>query len=265
VNAAANTLTKVIEPSLYFQDRSLLRADILNVIAAGIEVTNPEPIVGDITLPSTEEIKRRAIDVFATQNRAVTKKDYMASVYAMPSKFGMVKRCTVYRDSNDLKRNLNLFIVSEDQNGALTKTNSAIKENLKTWLNEVRSIGDTIDILDAKIFNIGILFEAVAEGDTNKFALMNECVKKISDDMTEIHREIGEPFYITDIFKSLKDVEGLLDVVDVKLFQATGDSYSDATLSISEGLSSDGRYFAIPRDYIWEIKFPYIDIKGIIK
>ena len=52
---------------------------------------------------------------------------------AMPSKFGAIKRCAVYRDSNDLKRNLNIYVVSENQNGTLTKSNTAIKENLKTW------------------------------------------------------------------------------------------------------------------------------------
>ena len=108
-------------------------------------------------------------------------------------------------------------------------------------------------------------FEVVAEGDVNKFALMNQCVKKLADDITTLHREIGEPFYITDVFKSLKDVDGLLDVVDVKLFQATGDTYSDVTLDIQEGLSSDGRYFSVPKDYIWEIKFPYVDIIGVVK
>ena len=242
-----------------------MRSDIINVIISSIEVANPEAIVGDITLPTTEEIKRRAIDIFAPQSRAVTRKDYIASVYAMPSKFGAIKRCAVYRDSNDLKRNLNIYVVSENQNGTLTKSNTAIKENLKTWLNEVRSIGDTIDILDAKIFNIGLKFEAIGKSDTNKFALMNECVRKIAEDMTTIQAEIGEPFYITDVFKSLKDVEGLLDVVDVRIFQATGDSYSDVTLNINTGMSSDGRYFAMPKDYVWEIKFPYSDIVGVIK
>ncbi len=265
VNAAANSVVVMTEPQLYFQDRSLLREDILNVVSNSIEVTNSEPIVGDITLPTTEEIKRRAIDTFATQNRAITRKDYIASVYSMPAKFGMIKRCAVYRDSNDLKRNLNIYVVSEDQTGALATTNTAIKENLKTWLDEVRAIGDTIDILDAKIFNIGIHFEAIAMSGVNKFSLLNECTRKITEDLTSIHKEVGEPFYITDVFKSLKDVEGLLDVVDVKIFQATGDTYSDITLDISEGMSSDGRFFSIPKDYIWEIKYPFVDIVGVIK
>ena len=94
------------------------------------------------------------MDNFASQNRAVTEQDYKALVYAMPGQYGSVKRCSIYRDSDSFRRNLNLYVVSQDKNSRLTATNNQVKTNLKTWLSQYKMINDTIDILDAKVVNI---------------------------------------------------------------------------------------------------------------
>jgi len=264
-NVSSGVLTKVTNVDLYFPERSTLDSGIVQFISSNIECTNEDPIVGHVTMPTTEEIKRRAINVFATQNRAVTKQDYVSSVYAMPSRFGAVKRCAVYRDSNELKRNLNLYVISEGSSGQLTATNSSIKENMKTWLNEVRMIGDTIDILDAKIVNIGIEFEAIAQDGSDKSTVLSEAMDVLAKELTKLHRDIGEPFYVTDVYSILKGVDGLLDVVDVRLTSKSGTSYSEYAIAIRENLSQDGRYLHIPFDSILEIKFPYSDITGAIR
>ena len=75
-----------------------------------LEVTNEDPITGDVSLPDTDELKQRIFDNFAAQSRAVTAQDYKAVVYAMPPKFGSVKRVNILQDRNTLKRNLNLYV-----------------------------------------------------------------------------------------------------------------------------------------------------------
>ena len=102
----------------------------VNDIISSFESFNEDPIVGDTRLPTSDEIKRRTIDHFASQNRAVTQLDYEALVYAMPERFGSVKRCKIIRDPDSLRRNLNLYVISEDSRGKLTQTNTTIKENV---------------------------------------------------------------------------------------------------------------------------------------
>ena len=264
VNVSTGALTKVVQPYLHFPERSSLDAGMIEFISKNIEVINEKPITGHVSLPTTEEIKRRALNVFATQNRAVTKQDYVTATYAMPSKFGAIKRCTVFRDKDELKRNLNLYVVSENASGVLVETNSAVKQNLRTWLNEVRMIGDSIDILNTKIINIGIEFDAIAEDGSNKYEVLNEAVSRLISKLMPTHMDIGEPFYLTDVFKVLKDVEGMLDVTDVRVVNKVGGIYSEMGLSIEENLSSDGRYLNVPLDHILEIKYPLSDIVGVI-
>ena len=87
----------------------------------------------------------------------------------------------------------------------------------------------------------------------------------LAKELTKLHRDIGEPFYVTDVYSILKGVDGLLDVVDVRLTSKSGTSYSEYAIAIRENLSQDGRYLHIPFDSILEIKFPYSDITGAIR
>ena len=208
--------------------------------------------------------KRRILDSFATQNRAVTAKDYEAMAYAMPPEFGAIKRCKITRDHGSMKRNLNMYIISEDINEDLTRTNDTIKDNLKTWLTKNKMINDTIDILDAKIVNFAIKYEAIGRSDVSKFEVI-EAANAALKAHYQRKPEIGEPIWITDVYKILKEIDGIVDVSNVNNISKFGNEYSSVNLDIAQNTSSDGRYIEIPRNCIAEVKYKTSDIKGVIK
>jgi hypothetical protein len=263
VNAAAGSITKVIRPIVEFANRSDLSDTSVSSIINSLESHNNDPIVGDTTLPSSEELRRRTIDHFATQNRAVTQQDYEALVYAMPEKFGSIKRCRVIRDPDSLRRNLNLYVISEDSAGKLTTTNTTIKENVKTWLNRNKMISDTVDILDAKIVNIGIEFEVVADEEVNRFQVLSDCSQAIKDKFS-VTPFIGEPIYLTELYSALNKVNGVIDTKRINVIKKTGANYSSVKFDVDEALSADGRYLSVPLNVAIEIKFPDSDITGAI-
>ncbi len=265
VNASSNSLTEVIDAKLYFSNERNLTVSKVEAVRQSVAVNNDEPINGFTTSLTTEEIKRKAFDTYAMQGRAVTKQDYVSAVYAMPAKFGSIKRCAIYRDTDDLRRNINLYVISESADLSLERTNSAIKENLRNWLNNVRMITDTIDILDTTIINLGIDYDILVEDETSKYDTLVKCQQKIQEDLLQIYPEIGEPFYLTEVLKSLKDVPGVLDVVDVRLINKTGLNYSEFNYNIEKNMSLDGRKLEIPINCIWEVKFPNSDVRGTLK
>ena len=157
-----------------------------------------------------------------------------------------------------------MYVVSENETGKLTTTNTTIKNNLKTWLNHYRMINDTIDILDPYILNLGIDFVVSPATNTNKFTLLDDCVNALREKYkTSFY--IGEHIYISDIYSELKKVTGVLDVSSVTLNNKTGTNYSNATLNINDNLSPDGSYLVVPQNAIIEIKFPQTDIKGKVR
>lgn len=264
VNAAVDSVTEVVNPILQFKDVAGLNQQTIGYIVKNVEITNEEPIIGDINTDTVAEIKRRAKDTYARQSRAVTKQDYISTVYSLPAKFGAVKRCNILRDHNALKRNLNLYLISEDRGANLVRTNDSIKSNLKTWLGKNKMINDTIDILDARILNLSIEFSVLGDVQQNRYEILNRAREALAIHYAVIP-DIAEHFYITDVRDILKSVSGVVDVLDVHVKQKSGGSYADLNFDVDRNTSPDGRMIKMPEDVIWEVKYPSIDIRGVVK
>jgi len=264
-NVATGGLTNLVSPILVFKPTAT-NASKINSVRSSLEATNEEPIFGETALPTTSELKQRVNDIFATQNRAVTANDYEALIYRMPARFGEVKRAKIVRDQDSFKRNLNLYVVSEDANGNLATSNQVLKNNLKTWINNYRMINDTIDIIDPKIINIQIDFTAVVDYEQDKFDALSTAITEIQE-MFEEKLDIGQPIYITKIYDVLNNLDEIVDVVNVKITNlTTGDGdYSADNLLIENYISADGRILYAPDNVIYELKFPNLNIKGTIR
>ena len=263
-NVAASSLNTVASSLLEFEDASVLADATLTTVRNSLEVINEEPIMGNVTNPTTAEIKQRIYDTFPTQNRAVTQQDYENLVYRMPSKFGSIKRCSVQKDPDSQKRNLNVYVVSEDPQRKLTNTNNTIKSNLKTWLNHYRMINDTIDILDPFIINFGINFIIKPEKNVNKFKVLDDCVVALASEFSS-PLFIGESISKSNIFNVLNSVSGVNDVVKAQIINKTSVNYSNVFFSISDNVSPDGDMIVCPKNAIFEMKFPEVDIKGKLR
>lgn len=263
-NLAVGNLTSVSNANFDFIDRANLLTSRVDSVINSLEVTNEKPIIGDVTLPTAGEVKRRIYDSFSTQNRAVTQVDYENLVYRMPAKYGSIKRCSVQRDPDSLKRNLNMYVVSQDSFGKLIASSDTLKKNLKVWLNQHRMINDTIDILDPYIINMGINFVVSAKQSVNKFDLMERCVARLGAKFGQPYY-IGEDVNISEIYKELAKVSGVYEVINVKLVLKLGSNYSSNSIDIGSNLSPDGTKLLIPKNAVVEIKYPDVDIKGQVR
>jgi len=263
-NVAANSINTVGNRILEFEDVSVLSAPVVQSVRSSLEVNNETPIAGNVSNPSSAEIKQRIYDTFPTQNRAVTQRDYENLVYRMPSSFGSIKRCSVQKDPDSQKRNLNVYVISEIPEGKLEQTNNTIKENIKTWLNHYRMINDTVDVLDTFIINLGINFVIKPEMNANKFDVLNNCVAALANEFST-PLFVGEPLSVSKIFNVLNNVPGVNDVVKVQFVNKTSSNYSNVFFSIAENMSPDGDSLVCPKNAIFEIKFPQVDIKGKLR
>tara|TARA_Y100001938_G_scaffold150551_1_gene242015 strand:- start:3742 stop:5535 length:1794 start_codon:yes stop_codon:yes gene_type:complete len=264
VNVSANTLNRVNVPRLVFPEIASLNLTTVETVRGSVECTNEDPIVGSIKNDNIDDLRKRVSNSFGTQRRAVTLKDYETMAYSMPYKFGAFKRVKAIRNPNPRRGNLNIAVISEDSDGHLTAANSVLKENLKTWLDKSRMVSDVVEIVDAKIVNFGIDFTVIGDLNKDSSIILQNCIAKLSEDLNT-RPDIGEAFYITDVYKSLKDVDGVVDVVDVVIYQKNGAGYSSVGFQPEENLSDDGRAVIIPRNGIYEIKYPNADIKGAVK
>ncbi len=263
-NVAAGGITNVGSSIVQFEDITVLSAASVSAVRSSLEVTNETPIVGNVSNPTSAEVKQRIYDTFPTQNRAVTQRDYENLIYRMPANFGSIKRCSVQKDPDSQKRNLNVYVASESPEGKLEQTNSTIKQNIKTWLNHYRMINDTVDILDTFVINLGINFVIKAESGSDKFKVLNDCVDALAEEFST-PLFIGEALSSSRIFNILNNVSGVNDTVKIMFVNKSSANYSNVFFSISENMSPEGDMLVCPKNAIFEIKFPAVDIKGKLR
>ena len=185
----------------------------------------------------------------------------------MPSKFGSIKRASVLRDNNDLRRNLNIYLISEGANGFLEAPSNLLKENVKTWLDSVRMLSDSIDLFSAYVINLKVEFLVKAKTNINPATLLANLKSELFSELTVIPPDIGEPFYISEVHKILKSHPDVLDVpIDsIHIKSLTGPNYTDYPYDIEANKSpkGTGSFIYIPENSIWEVRY-VDDISGTV-
>jgi hypothetical protein len=264
-NASVGSINKMGSTFVDFENPLQVTAQTRRSIVNSIEVYNEERIVGSAARISNTELKRRALDHFAAQDRAVTLQDFEAVAYGMPPKLGTIKRLRIVQDTDSFKRNLNLYVLAENENGLLTEANNTLKQNLKMWLNNYKMIHDTIDIMDGKIINFAIEFHAIANPEFNKAQVLLQAQNILASHYFQ-PMFMGEPIYITDVYNLLnKEVRGIIDVKTVKITPRSSGAYSRTSFDFNIQTSADGRILYSPDNVCFELKYPNRDIKGTLE
>jgi hypothetical protein len=264
VNVASKAITKAVDTSFRFRDPSSLDSSTISEVQNSLEFENEAPIVGSTRTDSASDIKTKAYGMFSSQNRAVTRQDYLSLIYNMPPEFGSVKRAAVFQDENSFKRNLNIYVASEDNSGGLSKTNASIKNNLKTWISNYKMLNDTVDILDAVVVNVGIKFEVLGDQNINKYKVLQRATSAIAREFAQNKFSIGESLSLGKALKALRTVDGILDVTTISFIPRTGSQYSSASLNLKTYLSRDRRTLHAPKNVVFEVRYPNIDIIGSV-
>ena len=264
VNVGQGNLTTVLSPTLVFPNPTSLDSTVVSFIRSSLEVNNEESIVGQTVDLQSDELKVRAKNYYATQNRAVTKQDYEAIAYNMPNKFGLIKRVNIVNDPYATNRKMAMYVVSEDENSNLTASNSRIKENLKTWLTQYKAINDVIEIFDAKIINFGIEFDISIDNRFSRDQVLFSAIDNLKSNYM-MKKYIGEPIYLTEIYNTLVKTNGVVDVKKLNIVNKFGGNYSSTPFDFDKVRSKDGTFFKAPKNVIFELKFPEQDIKGTVK
>jgi len=262
-NVASNTITRVVNTSYTFPNMMNTTTAQRLAVQNSLEVTNEQLLVGEVRLDQAEELRQNTMGFYAAQNRAVSLLDYQSIIYGMPSNYGRVKRCYITQDNDSFKRNINIYIISETNSGTLTTAPAILKDNIKTWLTQYKMINDTIDILDAIVVNVGIDFNVIVSPDYDRIEVLNRALSAIRTEFVK-KLDIGQSFPIANIYNILNKLPGVLDTTSVVVNLKSGGIYSSSTLNVDKLLTYDGKYVKAPKNVIYEVKYPLIDIKGTI-
>lgn len=270
-NIPANDLQTIVNISFDDNINNNLSMSLINDVKDSVTVNNSKAAIGGKGAESIEDIRQNALAYYASQQRAVTKEDYIARAYAMPSKYGSIAKAYITQDmqinrkTEDKIQNplaLDLFILAYDNDQHLTSCNKAIKQNLKTYLNEYRMLTDAINILDAYIINIGIQFEIVTSRGFNKNEILLKCIDTINKYFQIDKWQINQPIIIADIINLLYTVKGVQNVSNLQIINKwnSEEGYSGNIYNIEEA-TRDGIIYPSMDPSCFELKYKN-DIRG---
>jgi len=268
-NIPANSLTTIDNTNIVFKYGTPVSgsAAILNSVACN----NPIPATGGRGFDTIEEIRLNSLNAYSSQNRTVTKEDYIMRALSMPSKYGTVAKAYITQETysgggnliSEDPLSLDLYVLGYDDNKKINLTNSTLKNNLKTYLNQYRMITDAINIKNAFYINIGINFEIFSDPSYNNKELLSSCISTLKSYFNIDSWQINQPVIISEINALLLKVPGVQSVPKVEIINKQGGSYSQYGYDIYSAIRNDILYPSIDPS-IFEIRFPDNDINGRI-
>lgn len=264
-NVAANTITTLNTNLSKFLKQSLV-SNTAQYIFNSLQVNNPRAASGGMDGDTAEELRQNSISQISSQLRNVTADDYLVRALSMPPKFGIISKAITQKPTAaQSDSTLCIYALSQDSNGNLTTPSNALKNNLKTYINQYRMIGDSIDIKDAFIINIGVNFEIVTLPNYNNNQVMANCISELKAFFNINNWQINQPIILKDISVILDNVQGVQTVNNITIVNKAGTvaNYSQYAYDISSA-SQNGTIFPSIDPMIFEVKFPDTDIIGRI-
>ena len=262
-NILANSLTNVNNSTIQFL-KGGLNVTTAQYVFDSIASNNPYAANGGNNGDTIEDIRQNAISQFSTQMRNVTQDDYLVRALSMPSKFGTISKAFTQKpNADEANTTLDIYCLSQNEQSQLTIPSSTLKNNLKTYLNEYRMIGDTISIKNAFIINFAIDFEIVTYPNYINNKVLSDCIVALRNYFKIDKWQINQPIITPDLFVLLDAIDGVQTVKQINFTNKTGTSqnYSEWAYDMN-GANQNGTIFPSLDPSIFELKFPNSDIKG---
>ncbi len=271
-NVASNTVTGV--GTLGITPKPNLADGLFNFVKTSVAVTNPEPARGGGSGDTLEEIRMNAMASYATQNRTVTKNDYVIRTLSLPPRFGSIAKAYITQDdqitpyTNEPNRipnplALNLYVLGYNSTKKLTDLNTATKTNLSTYLEEYRMLTDAINIKNAYVINFGVDFEITTFKNFNNQATLLQCISELQNYFKIDTWQINQPIIISEIENLIGGVQGVqtVELVELKNLNSEDLGYSKYRYDF-KGATKKGVIYPSMDPSIFELKYPNQDING---
>lgn len=296
-NVESNTLNTIStieygDGSEYLEAEDLV---MLETIKTSVNVNNPEPALGGKSTETDEEIRLNGLASFSTQNRAVTRDDYIVRAYAMPNKFGSVAKAYVTKDgildsqtqldlvklvaNDDVKITpngmntvygelnnpfaINMYVLSYNNDKQLIRPNELVLKNLKSYLGGYRLLTDGLNITNAFVINVGVNFEISTMVNQNKKDVVFRAMSVVTDFFEISKWSIGQPIEIGALELELAKVSGVMSVIDLEIVNLNVDDGDYSVNEYNMETATVGKTIYPSMDpSIFELKYPTKDIVG---
>tara|TARA_R110000824_G_scaffold52896_4_gene146814 strand:- start:44725 stop:46566 length:1842 start_codon:yes stop_codon:yes gene_type:complete len=236
-----------------------INQSVINSLA----VNNVTSAIGGADPMSQDEIRNYISFNFAAQNRAVTINDYVSRLRTMPSTFGAPAKASATEVENKVK----LSVLSYTPEGTLTSNvSSTLKNNIATYLSNYRMLNDYIMVGSAKVIDLSFEIDLILDNGATQGEVVTNVITDVGEYFKTNKIEMGEDLSLGNLRKQIMNQTGVLNIVDLRVYNKVGDPYSQSISNQPYGDATtkqiapiDDTIFAQP-DEILQIRFPQKDV-----
>lgn len=246
---------------------------IANAVKRTLSVVSKTPSVSGKDMPTVDELRYMIKYNYGAQERCVTVKDYISRILMLPSKYGTPFRVGV----NEANNKIMVSLLGIDYEGHLDSVLPVdLINNIRNYLTKYRMINDYVEIKSGKIINLRFDIDVFIDKNYNKSDVVNSIIDTVTDYMDINKHNMGDDIFIGDIEKEISKVDGVLNLINVDVWNLYGGDYSSTQISQAviptgtqgEALidleASDGIIYS-DGEQMLEIKYPEKDIRIRVK
>ena len=281
-NLAAGSIKTINELNIHTPSQPGQDKNTVALVRNTIKVTNPSPSVSGKDNLTENELRYLIKYNKPAQDRCVTLKDYVSRVLLMPSRYGTPFRVSAAEDNNKIL----LYLLGIDHEGKLSALlPETLASNIKEYLENYRCINDFVEIRSGKIVNISLEVDVYVDKNYETTSVISDIINCVKDYMDVNNHMMGDDIFVGDIQKEISKVDGVINLIELRVYNETGDGYSTtatsqpikkyniddgcgATIEDREGridlIASDGILYS-EGDTMLEIKYPDKDIRVRVK
>jgi hypothetical protein len=244
------------------------REDFNRNVRRSLRVNNPIPAIGGNDGLSIEQIRNLIKYNFSSQYRCVTINDYLQQVYKIPGKYGSPFRANAFKENNKVV----ISILGKGNDGKLNNTsNTLLKQNIAEYLTEYRMINDYIEIRDGRIYNLSFQFDVFISDSAVQGEVANNIIQSTINYFNIENSTMNEDIFLGDLLNTINDINGVLNVLSVKVFSKVGNGYSlneieqEYVDDLTKEIKLVNNTIYSNEDSMFEIKNPQKDIVVLLR
>jgi hypothetical protein len=196
---------------------------IIEAVKQTLTVYNVTPSVSGKDMPSEAEVRNLIKYSNGAQNRCVTVKDYYERILKLPPKYGTPFRVGVLEENNKVR--INVLGLDPDRHLSAVLPDTLVR-NIQEYLKEYKMITDYVEIRSANIINLSIDVDIYVDRNYNKSNVIKQVIDTIYDYMDINKHQIGEDIYVSDIVKEVMKVDGVINLIEIRIYNEYNGRYS---------------------------------------
>lgn len=233
-------------------------------VAKTLRVTNITPAIGGADTPTIDELRNMIAYNFSAQNRAVTLNDYKSLIENMPALYGAPAKVNVMEEDNKIKVKLLSY---DDRGNLIDVVSNTLKDNILNYLSNYRMINDYIEVQSGQVIDLGLEIDLVVNKNESQTEIIKSIIREVTSFFSIDKRKMGDPLLVGELQRVIGNVAGVVNVVDIRVYNLVGGNYSSTEISQSfvdpttrEILQIDKTIF-MKSNQIFQIRFPNSDVK----